>query len=212
MNIIGFDFSINKPAACLFKDNEYSFWFWPHKISKETKEIFEKAGVNIILRNDEKYKEKNSSEKMRFEVQNAIYLSDIISTMMFNEEWRDTYVSFEGLSYGSAGDAGIQLGGYKYILMFVLAEKSVLFERMFTYAPITIKKTANCSKKGMGKQDMIKAFINTGPDCKFKNFLKENEQLFIKKRGKNYIEGLDDLIDSYYALKTLEIKENLTNI
>jgi hypothetical protein len=76
---------------------------------------------------------------------------------------------------------------------------------MFTYAPITIKKTAGCSKKGTKKADMIEAF-KIMPN-EFSKYLRNNESLF-KTKGGNWITHLDDLVDSFWALETLREKFN----
>ena len=77
--------------------------------------------------------------------------------------------------------------------------------------PITVKSIAGCAKKGMGKMEMINAFMEKGPHCIFNHELKENSQNFKNKNGKNWIAHLDDIVDSYWVLETLKVKENLTN-
>lgn len=205
MNIVGFDFSINKPAACLYIDGTYTFWSWPFGISERIKEIYREASVNLIDRTDEKYKGKDSSEKMRWEVQNSIYLSTEISQIFFDSGVKNTYIVFEGLSYGSSGNMGIQLGGYKYTLMKTIFDWGIPFDRMYTYAPITIKKTARCSKKGSTKADMINAFIKQNVDIPLRNKLEVNPEIFQKRTG-TWIEHLDDLIDSFWAVETFREK------
>ena len=144
---------------------------------------------------------------MAFAVRNSQYLANLIARDL---NWAlirpNTRIVFEGLSFGSTGDATLQLSGYKYMLMDRLS-KEVPLENMYTYAPITIKKTAGCSKRGLGKNDMIDAFLEE--DTKFGASVKSNLDLFKKKGGKNYIELLDDLVDAYWAVKTLEEKEGV---
>lgn len=200
--IIGFDFSINKPAACVYDDNgKYRFYSWPFDLSDKLKEVYRNAGVHLIDREDKKYKGKDSSEKMRWEVQNAIYLSNLIISSLPEGLAHNWKIVFEGLSYGSSGNMGIQLGGYKYILMKGLFDECIHFENMTTYAPITIKKTAGCSSKGMGKKEMIDAFVATGLDISLRNKIELHPELFKKKTG-TWIDHLDDLIDSFWAVET----------
>ncbi len=202
--ILGFDFSINKPAVCFYNHGEYIFYSWPFDLSEKLKKVYRDAGVNLIDRFDKKYKGKDSSEKMRWEVSNSMYISDLIITSLPDGDIKKWQIVFEGLSFNSSGNMGIQLGGYKYMLMRDLFDNYVPFENMTTYAPITIKKTAGCSEKGKTKKDMIDAFIRTS-SCHLAQTIYSNPSLFQKKTG-TWIEHLDDLVDSYWAVETYLIK------
>lgn len=198
--ILGFDFSINKPAACFYQGDKYVFYSWPFDLRDDLKKIYRDAGVNLIDREDKKYKEKDSSEKMRWEVQNSMYLSSLIASTLPDGDMKDWQIVFEGLSFNSKGDKAIQLGGYKYMLMRELFDNCVAFENMTTYAPITIKKTAGCSKKGMTKKDMIDSFMHNS-SCDLAQTIFSNPSLF-KKRTGTWIDHLDDLVDAYWAVET----------
>ena len=204
MRIIGFDFSINKPAACIYENNNYEFYSWPFGLSDKLKEIFRESGVNLFNREDEKYKGTDSSEKMRWEVSNAVYLSDLIISNLPDGDMSEWQIVFEGLSFASSGNVVLQLGGYKYILMKALYDECVPWENMTTYAPITLKKTAGASKKGMGKKEMIDSFLENS-SCSFAEFIKKDPSLFQKKTG-SWIDHLDDLVDSYWAIETFREK------
>lgn len=209
MTLIGFDFSINKPAACVLHENKYHFISWPYGIKEQIINEYKNAGVEIIGREDDKEKGDTLSDKMRYEVANAEYLSKLIRDSLKTYLNRNTFIGFEGLSYGSSGDVGIQLGGYKYMLMSKLSEL-VPLKNMFTYSPITIKSVAECAKKGMTKADMIDKFIVAGPkNCKFRMKLFEFPERFQTPKSKNWVIHLDDLVDAYWALETLRKKENL---
>lgn len=204
--LIGIDFSINKPAACILKNNTCHFVSWPYGLSKITQKVYKNSPLLIIERTDTKDKGDNISKKMRYEVENAKYLADLITKYLdFFGLNNETIIGFEGLSYGSTGDVVLQLGGYKYIIMDVLSQ-IVPFKNMFTYAPITIKKTAGCSKKGMKKSDMIEAFKKESNS--FSKYLRENEKSFKTRKG-NWIAHLDDVVDSYWVLETLRKKEKV---
>jgi hypothetical protein len=205
MNILGFDFSIVKPAACFMNDDKTTFKIWPRDLSAKNKDIFRSAGVVVYDRTDEANSFSLSSDKIRFEVQNSIYLADLILRSFNIKE--ETYLGFEGFSFNSGGNSGLQLSGYKYILMDRWKEK-IPFSNMFTYAPQTIKKTAGCSKKGEGdKKDMIQAFIDSGVDNTLRNELEANPDKFKKRGGKNWIDHLDDIVDAYWVVETLKEKE-----
>jgi hypothetical protein len=207
MNIIGFDFSINKPAACLFNNNTYTFYGWPYQPQKKLPALYESAGVNIITRIDDKEKGEDVSSKMRYEVKNARYLAELIRDTLLPYLTEDTWIGFEGLSYGSSGNVVLQLGGYKYVIMDVLSEL-VPLENMFTYAPITVKKTAGCSAKGLGKGCMIENFIAGSNDNTLKSAILANRTSFMKKGGKSFVDHLDDLVDAYYIIETLRDKQS----
>ena len=198
--IFGFDFSINKPAACFYQNNKYIFYSWPFDLSEKLKKIYRDAGVNLIDRDDKKYKGKDSSEKMRWEVSNSMYLSNLIITSLPDGDISKWQIVFEGLSFNSSGNMGIQLGSYKYMIMRDLFDNCVPFENMTTYSPITIKKTAGCSQKGKNKKDMIDAFVQSS-SCDLAKTISSNSSLFQKKTG-TWIEHLDDLVDSYWAVET----------
>jgi hypothetical protein len=208
-NLIGFDFSINKPAACLKSGNDIQFFGWPHNPRKAIVDIYKQSGVNIYERIDDKDKGPDISSKMRYEVHNARYISEVITVSL--KPWlnRNTYIGFEGISYGSSGDVVLQLGGYKYMLMNALSEY-VPLDNMFTYSPITVKKTADCSKRGTPKSEVIEAFISSSLNNSLKTAIRKDREKFMKKGGKNFIDHLDDLVDSYWVLETLRDKEKLS--
>lgn len=208
MNIIGFDFSINKPAACVFSNNKYEFFGWPYGLKEKVHEIYREADVNIITRTDNKETGDNIHEQMRYQVENAMYLSNLIRESLRPYLNRNTLLSFEGLSYASTGANVLQLGGYKYMLMQALSEH-VPLSNMFTYTPITVKSVAGCAKRGMGKTEMINAFIKDGPDCKLRFTLSENPEKFQSSKAKNWLVHMDDLVDSYWVLETLRKKEGI---
>ncbi len=206
MNIIGFDFSINKPAACVYHNNNYHFYGWPYSPQKKLPQLYKDVNVHIIDRIDDKEKGDNVSSKMRYEVKNARYIAELIYDSLELFLTKDTYIAFEGLSYGSSGDVVLQLGGYKYMIMDVLSQ-AVPLENMFTYAPTTVKKTAGCSKRGLGKHAMIEAFTASQCEHGLRDILRTDKESFMKKGFKNYVDHLDDLVDSYWVLQTLLDKE-----
>lgn len=206
MNLIGFDFSINKPACCVYSNNTYSFISWPYGFKDNLKELFRNSGINLIDRTDDKIKGNNISEMMRYEIKNAKYLANLIKESLLPFLNKNTMVAFEGLSYSSGGRSILQMGGYKYILMNEL-NSIVPFENMFTYSPITIKSIAGCAKRGMGKSEVIEAFIEKGPEHQFRTSLINKE--FRNKKDTAWSIHVDDLVDSYWVIETLRDKENI---
>jgi hypothetical protein len=163
----------------------------------------------ILPRADDKIKGETLSSKMQYEVKNSDYLARAITTTLKEYLKEDTVMAFEGLSYASSGDVVLQLGGYKYVLMNWLANY-VPLENMFTYSPISVKSIAGCAKKGMNKLDMIQAFINSEHQSQFKSVLRNNSEKYMKKGGKSWIDHVDDLVDAYWVLQTVLIKESIS--
>jgi len=211
MDLIGLDFSINKPAATIFHNDMYYFMSWPYGLPDKVAAVYENSGVRIIKRTDDKIKGDNISEQMRYQIKNSVYLAKLIFDSLLQYLDKDTIIGFEGLSYASSGDVVLQLGGYKYMLMNELSKK-VPLKNMFTYSPQTVKSIAGCAKRGMGKKEMIEAFISKGPHCIFNHEIKENKMLFTKKGRNgniNFIEHLDDVCDSYWVLETMRVKQSI---
>ena len=121
----------------------------------------------------------------------------------------DLYVCSEGLSYASKGDATLNLATYKGVLLSKIYEHyGDYLRRLFTYPPISLKATAGCAGKDdiKDKSKMIKKYILENNQIKMRLCL-ANNMLIAKK---NYITGVDDIVDSYWALKTMVKKENIS--
>lgn len=207
MNLIGIDFSINKPAACVFSNNNYEFYGWPYNLKEDIIKIYKESGVNIIPQeNKELLIEHNQHDLMRHEIKNSEYLSNLIINTLKPFLNENTLIAIEGLSYSSSGSVVLQLSGYRYILLYLI-QKLVPLNNIYTYTPITIKSIANCAKRGMNKDDMINAFIERGPMCKFRMKLFEFPEKFKTPKSKKWIIHLDDFVDAYFVLKTLQEKE-----
>lgn len=207
INLIGIDFSLVKPAATVYSENKYLFFAWPSSLNQKYIELYKNSGVTIISRDMNK-EDKDLSIKMRSEIQNSEYLSNLIIDTLKEFINKNTYIAIEGLSYGSKGDVILQLSSYKHLLMYKLS-KILPLENLFTYSPMTIKSIAGCAKKGMNKKNLISEFIINGPVSKFRLSLYEKRYLFMKRGGNNWIDLVDDLVDSYFTLKTLRLKEGL---
>lgn len=121
----------------------------------------------------------------------------------------DLYVCSEGLSYASRGDATLNLATYKGVLLSKIYEHyGDHLRRLFTYAPISLKATAGCAGKDdiKDKNKMIKKYILENNQIKLRLCLAND----MFKAKKNYIAGIDDIVDSYWALKTMIKKENIS--
>ena len=57
--LIGFDFSMNKPAATILYNNKYYHYFWPLSLTIKQQKLYEDADVYIYNRRLENIKTKN---------------------------------------------------------------------------------------------------------------------------------------------------------
>ena len=203
--IFAFDFSMNKPAMCCLVEDKISFYAWPLKLDKVTDEKLCSCDVNIFDRHLEPIKDKSldESELILEHVTRASNLAKLIVDTIFeilkpyNYNIDDIIIANEGFAFAAKGDAALDLSGYKYILMKELISNG--FKNFKTYSPITIKATAGCAKKGMGKEDNdLHLFIHT--------IWGHNE---ILRKKTSYVQCVDDLTDAYWCLKTVVKKENI---
>lgn len=213
--IFAFDFSMSKPALCVFINNKIYFYCFPMNIDKISKSKLE--NVNVIVYNRELSsivkKEYDSHTLVIEHVNRANKLSNLILNVISNLieknniDKNNVIIATEGLSFASKGDAMLDLSGYKYVLLSKLQENG--FNNIKTYSPITIKSVAGCAKKGQyGKESMIYKTMEERDNIhSFIDCLKYNSQELKKKTA--FVQCVDDLVDSYWCLKTTIEKENL---
>jgi len=100
-------------------------------------------------------KDKNSQIVLEHTIRSTELANLIVETLdhflefiAYVEPGAPIYISSEGLSYGSTGDAALNLATYKGVLLSKLYEhyKGRLYG-LYTYSPITLKATAGCAGK-----------------------------------------------------------------
>ena len=210
MILIGFDFSCNKPACCVDIDGKYKFLTWPLGIDEKSIIKLENAGVQVLNRERIPGELLNSSDKFRWHVKMADNLSKLIVSDVNKLVGvrNDVVIAFEGASFGSKGDAGLQLAGYRYILTNELGKLYGL-DNIYTYAPLTIKSIAGCATKDKkGKLCMINELAAQDIKHLFVEILRDDPQALKKKT--NFVATVDDLADAYWVLQTLKNKEQLS--
>ena len=200
--LIGIDFSLNKPAACILHNNKYEFFFFPKDLKQSSIELFRNSGVNVIERPKLETKKTDESNHIRENIIESDMLSDLIIKTIRPYLNKNTIIAFESSSYGSKGSYVIQLATYRYLFIYKLS-KIIGLDNIYSYAPQSIKKVAMCSFKGSTKIDVIESFIKNGPDCKLRDNMIENKSLFLKKKSKNFIDGTDDNTDAFFIVQTL---------
>ncbi len=206
--IFAFDFSCNKPAVCSFIDDKISYAVFPAKVDNVTIEKLSAANVKVFCRNLEPISKNSTlsdSDLIIEQVIRARKLAEMIVTYIIqvliesNHTIEETIIANEGFSFASSGNAVLDLSGYKYILMSHLIDAG--FKDFRTFAPITIKKTAECSKKGMGKEDMIQAAGKAECEHPFNKAIANNPESLKKKTA--WVACVDDLADAYWCMRTV---------
>lgn len=209
---IGFDFSINKPAMTVYYQGIIDFFIWPLKQNKKDFEMYKDNHVYSVNRNLNSINSKmyTSSELTKIHTERSKFLADLIVETIFrymddNHISRDTgvHIASEGLSFGSVGDATLNLATYKGVLLVKLIENFNI-KNLYTFSPVSIKALAGCAtkEKRKDKNAMIYAFIKE--DFINEHKFHKNVKTFIKK--KNFAACVDDIVDSYWALKKMLVE------
>lgn len=220
-SFVGIDYSINKPAITLYFKGFFHFFFFPLSLKKKDIQAYANIKDVTCINRDlgivdtTKLSESSLAKehtKRSIELSNLIL--DTLDQHLFSDkdfEPSDCWLSSEGLAFSSSGDAALNLASNKGVFLGKLYEH-INITNIFTYSPISIKSIAGCAKKECIKDKtcMIKAFcaeefIN---DSDFKNKVADGTLT----KTKNYYPGIDDIVDSYWCLKTMYLKEKLLGI
>ncbi len=209
---IGIDFSINSPGCCIWDGSEYHFIsffnYGGRSMEKKILKAFElhfSFGEDGVI-NSIPYDRGPRTKDFLIREREKMIDGSNISTLMIDtlKEYikspdEDIAVYLEGFSYGSKGNSFIDLIQYNSFLRKGLVEW-VGEDNISVFQPSTVKKTAG--KGNANKHYMIKAFQD--------NVLKDKKLIKTKlwhwMKGKDYSlkipKPLDDLVDSYFILKT----------
>ena len=192
MIICGIDYSKNSPALCINTDGDIKFYsFIRGEGTKKDKEHFEnlrKCEVTIV-NNLRRANTKDYSELEAWKIEDASLLADkVLEYIPINTD----AVGIEGFSYGSKGNAGLDIAGYAYCLRNALFRK-VGKNKMSIFSPGNIKK--NAGKGNAGKEDMLKFFMSNS-DLKLRNTLFWKG--IVSEELSRTQKPTDDLVDSWY--------------
>lgn len=200
---VGFDFSMNSCAVCVFQNEEYKFFAFPRGITKTMKETLESSGVELSIIPKEKLDSKILADKERFNSYDADFAINKILLSLNDILLNADAVGIEGIAFMARGNSIAQFAGYHYILRYLLSQY-VGYESIYVFAPNSVKMTAG--KGNFKKHQMIEAFRNLNDKnlqkTKFHQTIKTNPELFQTKSG-NWNKPTDDLIDSFFTVKTL---------
>lgn len=210
---VGVDFSINSPGVTIRNaDNKLHFYAFPRvgSVKEDCLISLRLAGVNVsVLDGANSLPAKATiAQRERNSLTDAIMEATAISKQIklaANKD-KDLYLAIEGFSFGSTGNRLAQISGYQYLFRYVLHQNNKLnLDHFHTYSPMTVKATAG--KGNFKKADMIAAFLASQEESLLETGLWKamtaDPTQFQTKRG-NWLSPIDDIIDSYYVLKTME--------
>lgn len=211
MIYIGIDFSKNSPGVTIIKPTDIIFLSFTRDLDKgytkkgEVKKAFEHHAImkdlddahaisyELFITNDKKadYSE-NEWNKMLNGINLAATIVKELRTHIKKEEWDFVQIAFEGYSYGSKGNALIDIVTMTTTLKHML--HLLTMKKIFVFSPKQVKSLAT----GNG---------NAGKDLMFDYFLKEDllkNSAFrhhcssIQIANGKIPKPIDDVIDSYY--------------
>ena len=191
--------SKNSPGVCINDGESIKFKsFYRGKPSKK-----ESTNFNLFESKDDLFVHYNSNKrpsKMEYIEQERWNINDAIqaaNNIVNNLPDGDYKIGLEGFSYGSKGNAGLDIAGYAYVLRTLLINKYGS-DNLFIFAPSEIKKIAG--KGNANKVLMYDFFKNETCEILAKNSLfKAIQEGTIDENEK----PIDDIIDSYWIHKTL---------
>lgn len=189
---VGLDFSKNSPGVCIRDDNKISFISFIRGIrtTKNQSIHFEKlnnVGVEIYQHKRIPTPKEEYQASELWKIEDAILLAELIISHLPDKL---DIVGMEGFSYGSKGNAGLDIAGYSYCVRRALFKK--YGDKIRIFSPTSAKM--NAGKGNAGKEDILEYFLNNEDES-----LKQNEMWKGLKNGSiNFEKPIDDLIDSYY--------------
>lgn len=210
--ILGIDFSLKSTAATLKSGDTYTFYTFARTdvIKEDTSLALKAAGVivNTLPPEPSLPKKSTIAERERSSLDDACTLIPEI-TKWFSDLNIDAY-GIEGFSFASTGNRLAQISGYQWVLRWELHKMGMTTEKFWIFSPMTVKATAG--KGNFKKEEMIAAFINSEDTDLQKTglwkALKNQPSLFQTKRGA-WVKPIDDIIDSYWVLKTTQAHREL---
>ena len=212
---VGIDYSLKSPAVTVMLEaSDITFFIFPRENSLKDKYIETLKDTGIIISPVPYIKNvKDLAENERINSGDSEMLATAVATAILPHLKGDIKIGIEGISFASPGNTKVQYAGYHYVMRLVLnAKLNIDYEDMYVYAPNTVKKTAG--KGNFKKEQMIDAFINSDAvelqNCPLRNGLIKTPELYQSPKAKHYMKPLDDIVDSYWTMKTLfnEIANN----
>lgn len=218
MITIGIDFSLNSPSVCIDKGSEMEFvsffntdgdeWNRKEKPLKKYKRHNELEGIAKLVPYTRGTSQKvvgysdYSNEQIQ-KMQDAQLISELITSKLVRYCCEETKVAIEGFAYGSKGMSFIDLILFNSFLRKDLA-RAFGFENIIVISPKEAKKFA-----GNGNADKF-FMLNAFRENKQGDTVLANTKFYQYMRNISEFETnpkpLDDLVDSYWIMKTAKEK------
>jgi len=211
--LVGIDYSLNSPAACVYENGQYDFISFFNYPKPEFKSPIRKTftihdelmGRNIIsaVMYNRDVASPDFRDKEVKKIDDASKIAELIDDTLKNK-YMITDFALEGFSYGSKGNSFIDMIMYNTYLRKKLVESYGL-QAFYIFQPSAVKKLAG--KGNCDKLYMVNAFkSNVLEDPCLENNLFwqwiQDKEYDPKKIPK----PIDDLCDSYFIVKSLRNK------
>lgn len=212
MTIVSIDFSILAPGVCICKDFKTFKWLAVanSKLRKKDKANLEDLqlqypSIKIKETESKRYKDKLYHVTERIKLNNYLeattLLVDLIKDNIDLND--DIIVSIEGISFGSKGNALVDISQSTGIFKEKLVKEILKgdTDRLFVFSPGELKNAINC-KGNANKMDIFNAFTN-------EPILEETKQsdLYLAATSEDWIIEKDkvlspimDMIDAYLGI------------
>lgn len=219
--LVGIDFSLNSPAFCILKENQFTWGSLTRSdrtaesLKKNIKKPYsilseDKSGDFVLMFMEKSKLPEEYSERERIKIDYFQELADSLWSEIENIcAGDDIVVAMEGLSFASNGNALIDISMATALLRKKIVDHTGS-ENFYVFSPTSIKKFAykgNAKKHELYNSLLEKNFLETNL-VSFTKVLEENKNEWITPSG-NVNKPLDDIIDSTWICLYLydKIKE-----
>lgn len=213
MTIISLDYSILYPGVCICKD--WKNWKWLGVVNSNITKKHRKNLEDLVLkypnirigyteterRKDSQYHITERIKLVNYREATSVLVEMIKQEVDLND---DLLISIEGISFGSKGNALVDISQATGIIKEKLVSTILRGEanRFFVFSPGELKNAIGC-KGNAGKLDIYNKFIedpiiNTVKDSDLWKAV--NSEDWIKDNKDNIVSPLMDMIDSYLGV------------
>lgn len=220
--LVGIDFSLNSPAFCILRDNQFTWGSLTRSdrtedsLKKNSKKPYsvlseDKSEDYVLMFMSKDKMPDDYSERERIKIDYFQELVDVFWSEIENLcGGDDIVVAMEGLSFASNGNALIDISMATALLRKKIVDHTGS-DNFYVYSPTSVKKFAY--KGNAKKHELYNSLIeHRFPETNLKSFttiLEENKDEWITPSG-NVNKPLDDIIDSTWICLFLHdsIKED----
>lgn len=228
MNLVGIDISIDSTGLSVMKDNVvkiFNFTTLKKNVGwiKKTIDYIDYEFINYTYKDIDNYTESEIMRLREFDHVTDLIFNKIIENINKKEK---TLIAIEGYNYSSKNtNSIIDIVTFSTLLRWKLLNKFPKLEKIIILSPMTVKsmtaslvygfevsksgkKTVNKNKDGVAgghfdKKDMMKALIDIKGNDSLSIVLDKYKDDLLKL--KNVPKPWDDVIDSFFIMKTLTI-------